>query len=79
MMFPFLADRMASKTDHMVKMDRKWMGLKGPIILIVWIQKLLILTHNISRTQVYPRYLWELVPFGLDSWIPPKMTAKNAA
>ncbi len=55
------------------------MGLKGPIILIVWIQKLLMLTHNISRTQVYPRYLWELVPFGLVSWIPPKMTAKNAA
>ena len=32
-----------------------------------------------QRTQVYPRYLWELVPFGLDSWMPPKMTAKNAA
>ena len=56
-MFPFFADLMASNTDQMVKMDRKWMGLKGPIILIVWIQKLLILTHNISRTQVYPRYL----------------------
>jgi len=55
------------------------MGLKGPIILIVWIQKLLMLTHNIRVTQVYPRYLWELVPFGLVSWIPPKMTAKNAA
>ena len=78
-MFPFLADLMASKTDHIVKMDRKWMGLKGPMTLIVWIQKLLMLTHNIRVTQVYPRYLWELVPFGLDSWIPPKMTAKNAA
>jgi len=55
------------------------MGLKGPMTLIVWIQKLLMLTHNIRETQVYPRYLWELVPFGLDSWMPPKMTAKNAA
>ena len=29
--------------------------------------------------EVYPRYLCEPVPFGLVNWIPPKMTAKNAA
>ena len=70
---------MASKTDQIVKIDKKCIGLNGPIILMVWIQKLLMLTQNISRTQVYPRYLCEPVPFGLVNWIPPKMTAKNAA
>jgi hypothetical protein len=78
-MSPLRADLTASKTDQIVNIDKKWIGLNGPITLIVWIQKLLTLTHNINNTQEYPRYLWEFVPLGLDSWMPPKITAKKAA
>jgi hypothetical protein len=74
-----LADLIASKTDQIVKIERKWIGLKGPITLSVWIQKLLMLTQSIRITQVYPRYLWAVVPFGLVSCTPPKSTARNAA
>ena len=76
---PFLADLIASKTDQIVKIERKWIGLKEPITLSVWIQKLLMLTQSIRITQVYPRYLWAVVPFGLVSCTPPKSTARNAA
>ena len=76
---PFLTDLIASKTDQIVKIERKWIGLKGPITLSVWIQKLLMLTQSIRITQVYPRYLWAVVPFGLVSCTPPKSTARNAA
>jgi len=79
LMSPLRADLIASKTDQIVNTDKKWIGLNGPITLIVWIQKLLTLTHNINNTQEYPRYLWELVLLGLDSWMPPKITAKKAA
>ena len=79
LMSPLRADLTASKTDQIVNTDKKWIGLNGPITLIVWIQKLLTLTHNINNTQEYPRYLWEFVPLGLDSWMPPKITAKKAA
>ena len=53
-----LADLIAAKNDQIVKMKRKWIGLKGPITLSVWIQKLLMLTQSIRMTQVYPRYLY---------------------
>jgi hypothetical protein len=57
MILPFLADLIASKTDQMVNKDKKWIGLKGPMIFKVWIQKLLTHTHNIKLTQTYPRDL----------------------
>ena len=79
LILPFLADLTASKTDQIVKIERKWIGLKGPITLSVWIQKLLMLTQSIRMTQVYPRYLCAVVPFGLVSCKPPKSTARNAA
>ena len=79
MILPFLADLIASKTDQMVNKDKKWIGLKGPMIFKVWIQKLLTHTHNIKLTQTYPRDLWNLVPFGLTNWKPPTRTAANAA
>ena len=79
MILPFLADLIASKTDQMVNKDKKWIGLKGPMIFKVWIQKLLTHTHNIKLTQTYPRDLWNLVPFDLTNWKPPIRTAANAA
>lgn len=79
LILPFLADLIASRTDQIVKMERKWIGLKGPIILSVWIQKLLMLTQSIRMNQAYPRYLCTVVPFGLNSCTPPKSTARNAA
>ena len=79
LILPFLADLIASKTDQIVKMDRKWIGLKGPITLSVWIQKLLMLTQSIRMTQVYPRYLCTVVPFGLVNCTPPRSTARKAA
>ena len=43
-----LADLIAAKNDQIVKMERKWIGLKGPITLSVWIQKLLMLTKALG-------------------------------
>ena len=43
-----LADLIAAKNDQIVKMKRKWIGLKGPITLSVWIQKLLMLTKALG-------------------------------